>query len=175
MFSIEFTDETLEYPYDDTSIDRRFLGKSVFVELCLQVVCMHMTAGLYRLNNAADFAAILRHVLANAEVPQRQLVAQWNRLLGLRPSGLELSARFLPMQSVPGSRSTTATPTLSAASAQEDESSFILPAEQLLLRFLGVHRLLLNSLRFASIHVRPRRKQSERQKFPITSLTMYLP
>jgi len=171
MFSIEFTDETLEYPYDDTSIDRRFLGKSVFVELCLQVVCMHMTAGLYRLNNAADFAAILRHVLANAEVPQRQLVAQcW--VCAFR---LELSARFLPMQSVPGSRSTTATPTLSAASAQEDESSLILPAEQLLLRFLGVHRLLLNSLRFASIHVRPRRKQSERQKFPITSLTMYLP
>ena len=84
MFSIEFTDETLEYPYDDTNIDRRFLGKSVFVKLCLQVVCMHMTAGLYRLNNAADFAAILRHVLANAEVPQRQLVAQWNRLFRTR-------------------------------------------------------------------------------------------
>src|SRR5271156_5306589 len=48
--------------------------------LCLQIMCMHMSAGLHRLDDAADFAAILRHAVANAEVLQRQLVAQWNSL-----------------------------------------------------------------------------------------------
>jgi hypothetical protein len=45
---------------------------------------MHVGACPYRLNDAADFAAILGHGLTDAEVLQRQLVAQGNRLFSTR-------------------------------------------------------------------------------------------
>jgi hypothetical protein len=45
---------------------------------------MHMKTGLYRLDDTADYASILRHALTNAKVLQRQLVAQGDRLFCTR-------------------------------------------------------------------------------------------